>query len=72
VLVYQVSTLERYIANSTAQPTLQAFLLTSFAGFGLILSVIGLYGLLSYIVVQRTSEIGLRMLLAHSDPMSWA
>jgi ABC-type antimicrobial peptide transport system permease subunit len=63
VPVYQVSTLERYISNSTAQPRFQAFLLASFAGVGLILSAIGLYGLLSYIVVQRTSEIGLRIAL---------
>lgn len=63
VPVYEVSTMEHYIANSAAQPRFQAFLLTCFAGIGLVLAAIGLYGLLSYTVVQRTFEIGLRMAL---------
>ena len=61
--VYDVSTVEQYISDSAAQPRFQAFLLACFAGIGLVLSAVGLYGLLSYIVVQRTSEIGLRMAL---------
>ena len=63
VPVYQASTLEDYISKSTAQPRFQTFLLTGFAGMALILATIGLYGLLSYMVVQRTLEIGLRMAL---------
>jgi putative ABC transport system permease protein len=59
--VYQVSTLEDYLSKSASQPRFQTFVLTCFAGIALVLVAIGLYGLLSYMVVQRRVEIGLRM-----------
>jgi len=61
--IFDVRTMDQLISESGARRRFQTSLLAVFAGIALMLALVGIYGMMTYAVKQRTPELGLRMTL---------
>jgi putative ABC transport system permease protein len=70
--LFGMKSMEEYLSASVAAPRFNTTLLSIFAVVAFVLTIVGLYGVMSYSVAQRTNEIGIRLALgAQSRDVLW-
>ena len=68
----EISTMTVYIDDLTSDKRFTSFILATFAALGLVLALIGIYGVVSYLVAQRNHELAIRLALgAHRSAVLW-
>jgi predicted permease len=70
--IFNVETMEEHVRSAYFLPRLAATLFGIFGGMGLVLAIVGLYGMMSFVVGQRRQEIGIRMAMgAERAAVKW-
>jgi putative ABC transport system permease protein len=63
IAVDRIETMQELVSGSVAQPRFRAMILASFSLLALVMASIGIYGVMNYLVIQRTREFGIRLSL---------